>query len=173
MGAPGRHQKTSIFRLGPKSTEELSQSTPGRSELVCWSIFMTFGVPFWLHFAFFSKKRKTMKSMPLTTFWKVFHLQKTLIFGWIFRNFSCFFQNPSRRAFLEGPGADLCSKVRFWRHFRFSVGPKIHPWTSIWHQNADFSLPGEVREHILGSSGTRLGIRNEPGIDFPRFWTAF
>ena len=99
FGALERHQKTTIFRLGPKSTEELSQSTPGRSELDFWSIFMTFGVPFWLHFSIFSKKRKTMKSITLTTFWKVFHLQKPLIFRWVFHNFPCFFRNPSRRAF--------------------------------------------------------------------------
>ena len=125
FGAPVRHQKSMIFRLGPKSTQGVTQSTPGRSTLDFGSIFMTFGVPFWLRFSIFSKNRKTMKSMTLTTFWKVFHLAKPLIFRWNFHNFSCFFRNPSRRAFLEVQSAGLSSKGRFWCHFRFSGNPKI------------------------------------------------
>ena len=55
-----------------------------------------------------------------------------MIFRSIFIKFSCFFKNRSQRAFLEGKGADLYSKVRFFVDFWIPVGPKIDPWGSIF-----------------------------------------
>ena len=160
--APRAIQKSLIFRLGPKSTAELSQSTPGRSELDFWSIFMTFGVPFWLHFSTFSKNRKTMKSMTLTTFWKVFHLAKPLIFRWIFHYFSCFFRNPSRRAFLEVPSAGLSSKGRFWCHFGFSVGLEIDPWAPLFRLKCRFWVTRQSGETVLGPTLARSATQSHP-----------
>ena len=73
-----------------------------------------------------------------------------------------FFQNPSRRAFLEGPGADLASKGRFWSHFRFSAEPKIDPWGDMFAQNVDFELPGARAETLLGPTRGQNGRRTLP-----------
>ena len=166
---PERPQKTSIFRHRPKSPKVEEQSTPGRPGTDFGPKNMTFGVPFWLHFSTFSKNRKTMKSMTLTTFWKVFHLQKPLIFRWIFHQFSCFFQNPSRRPFLEGPGADLYSKVRFWDPSRISGGLEIGPWTPHFRRKSRKSGVLRSRGDVPGPPGARSPIPNGTGTNFYRF----
>jgi hypothetical protein len=49
-----------------------------------------------------------------------------------------FFQNRSRRAFLEGPGGDLASIGRFWCHFRFSEFPKRRLIGAMFAQSVYF-----------------------------------
>jgi hypothetical protein len=88
--------------------------------------WMTFGSHFGIDFSTFFKNRKTLILMTLTWFWHVFLSQNLSFFGLFFIDFSCIYRNPPKRAFLEGPSADLASTGRFWCHFRFSGFPKRH-----------------------------------------------
>ena len=64
-----------------------------------------------------------------------------------------FFSNPFQRSFLEGPSADLNSKVRLWNHFGFRGLPKAVPWSIIFGQKSPkgdvvlvaVSVPGPTR----------------------------
>ena len=83
------------------------------------------------------------------------------------------FPNPSRRAFLEGPSADLGSKVRFWSDFRFSQGPKMTPWSDIFSQKVDIALPGGAGRSVLEPTWARPATQNGPRTHFHRFWLDF
>ena len=69
-----------------------------------------------------------------------FSPSETSHFSMDFPLFSCFSRNPSRSAFLEGPGADLFSKVRFCCSFGNQPGPKINPWGDLFGRKVDFSV---------------------------------
>ena len=71
-----------------------------------------------------------------------------------FAEFSCFFEDRSQRAFLEGKCADLCSKVRFWSDFGLLRGPKIDPWGAILAQKGE-----KTRGPSSGTQGTG-GVRD-------------
>ena len=114
---------------------------------------MTFGVPFWLHFSTFSKNRKTMKSMTLTTFWKVFHLQKPLIFRWIFHHFSCFFRNPPGGRFWRVPEPIFSQKCGFGAISGFRWGPKSAPGRAFPDRGAP------ARQRV---SGLRRSLHHTP-----------
>ena len=73
-----------------------------------------------------------MKSLTVPHFQWFLTIQKLSFCMFLFHWFFMFFQNPSRRAFLEDPGADLASNGRFWNHFWFLMGPKIDPWSVIF-----------------------------------------
>ena len=97
---------------------------------------------------------------------KIFPLEKPLIFGWFFHHFFVFFRSPCRTAFLEGPGADLCRKVRFWRRFGLPVGPEIDPWSDIFCQKGSKSRVPRTRGSVL--EPTFFGHRF-----FNAFWSLF
>ena len=101
-----------------------------------------------------------------------------------FIQFSCIFGTPFQRPFLEGPGANLSSKVRFWSDFRFSWGAKIDPWADIFGQQ---DVKGAVvcrARRIREPTWAQIGAENDPRINFhwflyrfgsiwKRFWTSW
>ena len=79
-----------------------------------------------------------------------------------FSHLSSFFQNPSRRPFLEAQSADLASKGRFWNHFGILGGPKIDPWGDIFGQKVDFWLDCRRPEASLEPTWARHAAENGP-----------
>ena len=169
-----------IFWPRSKTAKIREAIDPGRLQIGFWTNFHWFWEPFWHRFFdFFILFPKTRKPHILQTlqaklvFWHVFLSQNLSFSGQFFIDFSCFFQDRSRRAFLEGPSADLCSKVRFWSDFRISGGPKMDPRASIFAQKASKVLVLFTMFCVLGPPRARPAIQTGPGTDFHRFWTDF
>ena len=104
-----------FFDIAQKRHKTLNQSTLVGSRAHFGPIFIDFGSPFWLHFSFFFPKTRKLifsnKYQAKLVFWHVFLSQNLSLFGPFFIDFSCFFQDKTRRPFLEGPGADLASTI--------------------------------------------------------------
>ena len=100
--------------------------------------------------------------------------QKPLIFRSKFHWFFMFFQNRSRRPFLEGPGADLASTGRFWCHFRFSGFPKRRLLDTCFRQKGFEKVTRKVRKNFLPEpSLTRPWRHLRPNMDPRRSKTRF
>ena len=88
-----------------------------------------------------------------------------------FIDFSCFFQTTFQMAFLEGPRADLGTKVRFWSHFRFSRVPKIDLWNPIFDQKGSKSRVPRIAVSVLEPTWAQPAAQNAARTHFHWFWT--
>ena len=71
---------------------------------------------------------------------------------------------------MEGPGAGLCSKGRFWSHSRFSRGPKMVPWDDLFRQKTELSFRPGALFGDLQPTCFRDPFRSAPGHHFGRLW---
>ena len=72
---------------------------------------------------------------------------------------------------MHGRSANLCSKARFWRHFRFSEGPKNDPWSDIFNHPGGKNEVPRVTLTALWPTWARHATQNAPSMFFYRFVT--
>ena len=96
--------------------------------------------------------------------------QKPSIFASIFHKMIMFFQTSSQRQFVEGQGANLCSKARFWTDLLFFWGPNVDLWSDIFAKKAPKGHDPELHR----------ASRSRPGWDLAQktpyrgeFWLTF
>ena len=85
-----------------------------------------------------------------------------------------FFPNPSQRAFLDGQGANRCSQVRFWNHFKSKRVPKIAPLGAVFGPKGAKCRVPQLAGSALGPTWSWFGAENDPRTYFHRsgidFW---
>ena len=91
----------------------------------------------------------------------------------IFFDFSRFFWNRFRKAFFEGKGANLRSKVGFWSHLRRPRDPKINIQGVIFRKKVSKNLVPRIPGSVLEPFGAPFGTQNAPRTDFHRFGVDF
>jgi hypothetical protein len=133
----------------------------------------TCGGHFGIDFPAFSKTCKSTSGAHSFTLSMILVHEKPFILGSKFQRFFMFFQNRSRRPFLEGPGADLASTGRFWCHFRFPGFPKRHQLDTLFLSKIDFRLPGGMPETIIRPTLARFATRRNISFDFGIFFDEF
>ena len=97
--------------------------------------------------------------------------------------FHVFSRIPPRRRFLEGPSADLYSKVQFGSHFGISGVPKINPF-HLFELKESLKTMRQIYRDQPGAQGPPCNgdlrpktVQNQVFIDFSMildgFWTDF
>ena len=67
---------------------------------------------------------------------------------------------------MEGQGANLASKVRFWSHFGSQAGARIRPWSAtVGHKGVKRSSPFSGLEHP-GADLEAICRRKRPKVHF-------
>ena len=168
-----------FFDLAPKHQKTENQSPRVGFRSICGSIFIDFRSNFSIVFSTFSKCLKSMKSMTLTQVWKVLASQNLSFFHPFSIDFSCFFQNRSRRAFLATKMQIYVKNRDFGTPFRFSQGPKSTLGAPFSRKMVSKSL--SFPAGALPEPALRLTTpQNHPRSHFSRFlsildgfWTDF
>ena len=127
FNAPGRHQKTTIFRHRSKSIKIMNKAALGVPR---HRFCLIFG-PFWDRFGhrFFNVFRNSVNSRkPIKTmYFQWFCLSDPIIFRHIFRWFFMFCSEPLLESISGAQNGDLYSESRFLEPFRISRGPENGP----------------------------------------------
>ena len=90
---------------------------------------------------------------------------------------SCFFRTLSQRSFLEGPSADLASKIRFGSHFGSRGGVTKWPLGSTFSTKMTLQMSclfvPELSQSRPGRDMVPKTAQNDPRIEFYRFLIDF